>query len=61
MKSGQYGRFWKQQYKCRNLAKELSRFDLPTRNESEKGLTAYFPLLKNALKLMNLFWVAPEV
>ena len=43
-KGGQYGYFWKQQYKCSNLTQELSRLDLPARNESKNGLMAYFPL-----------------
>jgi hypothetical protein len=44
IKDGQYGFCRKKQYKCSNLAKELSRFDLPVRNESKNGPMAYFPL-----------------
>ena len=79
IKDGQYGRCRKKQYKCSNLAKELSQFDLPVRNESKNSPMAYFPLyfsefplymqktqknskkLKNSLKLMTFFFVAPEV
>ena len=44
IKDGQYGCCRKKQYKFSNLAKELSRFDLPVRNESKNGPMPYFPL-----------------
>ena len=41
----------KQQLKWSILAKELSWFDLPTRNESKNGLMAYFPLYFSEIPL----------
>jgi hypothetical protein len=58
IKDGQYGCCRKKQYKCSNMARELSRFNLPVRNESKNGPMAYFPLYFSEFPLYSQKMVA---